>query len=192
MAVQPPLSLHRRIQELLLGFSRGISASSERVGARSRRSASEVNALFGTHRVAVWVHDRRARELALAASSDPGQAAGIRVPTESDTIPARGLRLDGPQFTAPSAERSAACSSRRSEAGGARSAPSIIEGEPTALDDQQFIDAVHDFGRAALVRPRKRPAARGGPAAAPPARGHVQLAHRSGRGHRQRHCASSR
>ena len=36
---------------------------------------------------------------ALAASSDPATPPpGTRVPTESDTIPARGLRLDGPQF----------------------------------------------------------------------------------------------
>ena len=63
---------------------------------------AEVNALFGTRRVSVWIHYRRARELALSASSDRDYAAaGTRVLTESDTIPARGLRLDSPQFLTP-------------------------------------------------------------------------------------------
>src|SRR4026207_132221 len=100
MAVQPPMSLHRRIQALLLGFSRGISASLSVSGALEAL-ASEVNALFSTNRVAIWVHDRRARELALAASSDPSQAAGIRVRTESDTIPAPGPPLAGPPSPPP-------------------------------------------------------------------------------------------
>jgi C4-dicarboxylate-specific signal transduction histidine kinase len=137
------MSLHRRIQALLLGFSRGISASLSVSGALEAL-ASEVNALFSTNRVAIWVHDRRARELALAASSDPSQAAGIRVRTESDTIPARGLRLDGPQFPAASADlpRMLVAPLR----GWRRALGTvIIEGEPAALDDQQLVDAVHDF-----------------------------------------------
>ena len=94
MALQPPQSLHRRIQELMLGFSRGISATLNVSGALEALSA-EVNAMFGTRRVSIWIHDRRARELGLAASSDRGDAApGARVQTESDTIPARGLRLE--------------------------------------------------------------------------------------------------
>ena len=39
--------------------------------------------------VSIWLHDRRARELVLAASSDPRQAPpGRACPTESDTMPA--------------------------------------------------------------------------------------------------------
>ncbi len=99
MALQPPQSLHRRIQELLLGFSRGISATLSVSGALEALSA-EVNGMFGTRRVSIWIHDRRARELGLAASSDRGDAApGARVLMAS------------------------ACSSHRSVAGGARSAP---------------------------------------------------------------------
>ena len=144
MAFQPPLSLHRRIQELLLGFSRGISATLSVSGALEALS-SEVNALFGTRRVAVWIHDRRARELALAASSDGASAsAGARVHTESDTIPARGLRLDGPQFAAPAAGRArmlvAPLRGWRRALG-----TLVIEGEPQGFDDQQFVDAVHDL-----------------------------------------------
>ena len=98
MAFQPPVSLHRRIQELLLGFSRGISATLSVSGALDALS-SEVNALFGTRRVSVWIHDRRARELALAAYGWTARSSRYR------------------QTTAP------ACWWRRSGAGGARSAP---------------------------------------------------------------------
>src|SRR3954470_21282261 len=98
MALEPALSLHRRIQELLLGFSRGISASLS-VGGALEALCAEVNDLFGTRRVSVWIHYRRARELALAGSSDHAYAAAAtRVATDSDTIPARGLRLDAPQY----------------------------------------------------------------------------------------------
>jgi len=69
MALEPALSLHRRIQELLLGFSRGISASLS-VGGALESLCTEVNDLFGTRRVSVWIHYRRARELALSGSSD--------------------------------------------------------------------------------------------------------------------------
>src|SRR6478752_2369955 len=101
MALEPAVSLHRRIQELLLGFSRGISASLS-VGSALEALCAEVNDLFGTSRVSVWIHYRRARELALAGSSDPAHAAApTRVQTDSDTIPASGLRLDGPQFVGP-------------------------------------------------------------------------------------------
>jgi len=144
MALQPPISLHRRIQELLLGFSRGISATLSVSGALEALS-SEVNALFGTRRVSIWIHDRRARELALAASSDGVYAsAGTRVHTESDTIPARGLRLDGPQFAAPAADgaRTLVAPLR----GWRRALGTlVVEGDPEGFDDQQFVDAVHDL-----------------------------------------------
>ena len=54
---------------MLLGFSRGISSTLSVVTALEALS-SETNALFGTRRVSVWIHERRARELVLAASSD--------------------------------------------------------------------------------------------------------------------------
>ena len=146
MAFQPPVSLHRRIQELLLGFSRGISATLSVSGALDALS-SEVNALFGTRRVSVWIHDRRARELALAASSDGvPETAGARVHTESDTIPARGLRLDGPQFAVPADDGArmlvAPLRGWRRALG-----TLVIEGEPRGFDDPQFVDAVHGVRR---------------------------------------------
>src|SRR5215210_3777795 len=144
MAVQPPLSLHRRIQQLLLGFSRGISATLS-VSTALEALSSEVNALLGTRRVSIWIHNRRARELAFAASSDRDHAAaGTRVQTESDTIPARGLRLDGPHFTpaTPDLARMLVAPLR----GWRRALGTvIIEGEPDNLADEPFVEAVHDF-----------------------------------------------
>src|SRR6476660_9220152 len=146
MALEPAVSLHRRIQELLLGFSRGISATLSLAGALEAL-CSEVNDLFGTRRVSVWIHYRRARELALAGSSDRTHAdAQTRVATESDTIPARGLRLDGPEFVGPSlgGDRILVAPLR----GWRRALGTVVvEGESKDLDDQQFVDAVYDFGR---------------------------------------------
>ena len=146
MALEPALSLHRRIQELLLGFSRGISASLS-VGGALESLCTEVNDLFGTRRVSVWIHYRRARELALSGSSDHEYAAaGTRVLTDTDTIPARGLRLESPQFLAPTpADGRILVAPLR---GWRRALGTVVvEGEPRELDDTQFVDAVYDFGR---------------------------------------------
>jgi PAS domain S-box-containing protein len=146
MALEPALSLHRRIQELLLGFSRGISASLS-VGGALESLCTEVNDLFGTRRVSVWIHYRRARELALSGSSDHAYAAALtRVPTDSDTIPARGLRLDGPQFLTPTpSDGQALVAPLR---GWRRALGTVVvEGKPRDLDDRQFVDAIYDFGR---------------------------------------------
>jgi len=146
MALEPALSLHRRIQELLLGFSRGISASLSVAGALESLCA-EVNDLFGTRRVSVWIHYRRARELALSGSSDRAYAAtATRVLTDSDTIPARGLRLDSPQFLAPGPddERILVAPLR----GWRRALGTVVlEGEPRDLEEGPFVDAIYDFGR---------------------------------------------
>jgi PAS domain S-box-containing protein len=146
MALEPALSLHRRIQELLLGFSRGISASLN-VGGALESLCTEVNDLFGTRRVSVWIHYRRARELALSGSSDHAYAAAAtRVLTDSDTIPARGLRLETAQFLTPTPTDGrilvAPLRGWRRALGTV-----VVEGEPRDLDDDQFVDAIYDFGR---------------------------------------------
>jgi PAS domain S-box-containing protein len=146
MALEPALSLHRRIQELLLGFSRGISASLN-VADALESLCTEVNDLFGTRRVSVWIHYRRARELALSGSSDHAYAAAAtRVLTESETIPARGLRLESPQFLTPTpADGRILVAPLR---GWRRALGTVVvEGDPRDLDDQQFVDAIYDFGR---------------------------------------------
>ncbi|HEX4345950.1 MAG TPA: ATP-binding protein, partial [Vicinamibacterales bacterium] len=47
------------------------------------------NRLFGADRTSVWIHDRRARHLALQASSDPEHVAqGLRVSADDPFVPA--------------------------------------------------------------------------------------------------------
>jgi PAS domain S-box-containing protein len=146
MSPEDSSSLHRRIQELLLGFSRGISSTLS-VAAALDALSSETNALLGTGRVSVWIHERRARVLLLAASSDRSYAAaGTRVPTDSDAPCARGLRLESPQFLTPPG------GSRRTLAAPLRGwrrarGTLVIDGEPRDLGEQQYIEAVADLGR---------------------------------------------
>src|SRR4051794_35505442 len=90
-------SLHREIQEVLLRFSRGISSTLSVAGALASLS-TETNAVFGTERSSVWLHDRRNRELICSASSSDDGPVGTRIPTDSDTHAARGLRLGHPQI----------------------------------------------------------------------------------------------
>jgi PAS domain S-box-containing protein len=141
-----PYSLHRRIQELLLGFSRGISATLS-VATALDALAAETNTLFGTRRVSVWLHERRARELVLAASSDRKYAAaGTRVATDADTLAGRGLRLDAPQFMTP---RGATVRTLLAPLRGWRRALGtlVIDGEPRDLGEEEYVDAVADLGR---------------------------------------------
>jgi signal transduction histidine kinase len=103
-----------------------------------------MNTVFGTRRSSVWLHERRARELVLAASSDPGGAVGARVPTDSDALAARGLRLDRPQFAGEQQERVLVAPLR----GWRRALGTlVIEGDAPGLEDQQFIEGAHELGR---------------------------------------------
>ena len=88
----PPLSVHRRIQELLLGFSRGISATLSVAGALEAL-CGEVNDLFGTRTVSVWIHNRRARSSSSPRiqPETPPQARASR-PTRIHAAAASGWR----------------------------------------------------------------------------------------------------
>jgi PAS domain S-box-containing protein len=131
---------------MLLGFSRGISSTLSVATALDALS-SETNTLFGTRRVSVWLHERRARELVLTASSDRTYGAtGTRMPTASDSVPGRGLRLETPQLiTAPgSAVRTLVAPLR----GWRRALGTlVIDGEPRDLPEDVYLEAVADLGR---------------------------------------------
>ncbi|MEN3339348.1 MAG: hypothetical protein V7647_3024 [Acidobacteriota bacterium] len=136
-------SLHRHIQDLLLGFSRGISSTLSVAGALDSLS-TEMNTLFGTARSSVWLHDRRNRELACAASSDAAGLVGTRVATDSDAPAARGLRLARPQLAADAGGRLLVAPLR----GWRRALGTlVIEGDPVDLDDGQFIEGAHELAR---------------------------------------------
>jgi PAS domain S-box-containing protein len=76
------------------------------LGAAMEGVLQAFNRQVGTRRTSVWLHDRRARELSLVASSDPAYSATLpRVGSgEAEAAPARGLRLEQPQVIADGAE----------------------------------------------------------------------------------------
>jgi signal transduction histidine kinase len=86
-------------RELSRTFWRGVS-STHGLGAAIEGVLREFNSHAGTRRASVWLHDRRARELWLVASSDPSHGATAdRVPVgDPDEAAARGLRLEHPQI----------------------------------------------------------------------------------------------
>jgi signal transduction histidine kinase len=104
----------------------------------------EANVLLGTDRTSVWLHDRRARDLHLAASSDPFHAATAeRVNVEETGAPARGLRLERPQRVAEN-ERLLVAPLR----GWRRALGTlVVEGEPAGIDREQLVDLTWELAR---------------------------------------------
>src|SRR5215203_5190995 len=85
-------AFHQRLRDLTIAFSRGVSSSLS-LEAALRTLAADANALLGATRTSVWLHERRARRLILAASSDADAAAeGSAVETgDPDAPAARGM-----------------------------------------------------------------------------------------------------
>ena len=182
-------SLHREIQELLLRFSRGISSTLSVAGALASLSI-ETNALFGTERASVWLHDRRTASSICSAVVDgrwPGRHAACR-PTRTRTRPAVSgwgvrrspTRRRGRVLVAPLRGWRRALGTL------------VIEGDPGRLRRTAIRRQRPRARRQLSVCDRERAAARRIPAAAAAARGHVQLARRPRRRRRSRHFRSSR
>ena len=72
--------IHKRLRELIFHFSRGVS-SSLGLTAPLQALTPEIRDLLGASRVEVWLHDRRNRQLYLAAASDQ-RTPGERVSSE--------------------------------------------------------------------------------------------------------------
>jgi signal transduction histidine kinase len=138
------LSLRKRLQDVLLVFSRSLSASLILETALESLSV-EVTALFGVRRTSIWLHDREARTLSLAASSDPREIAGTPpVPTGADSPMARGLRIDAPEVSGSSDAQSLIMSLR----GWRRALGTlVIEGEPREVERALFVDLSADLSR---------------------------------------------
>jgi PAS domain S-box-containing protein len=91
----PPQPAYR---ELSRTFWRGVTTTH---GLRAALAGvlHEFNAHVGTRRTSVWLHDRRARELWLAAASGADRVEPARVSLNDPHHPsARGLRLERPQI----------------------------------------------------------------------------------------------
>ncbi len=138
-------TFHQRLRDLSLTFSRGIT-STIGLGSALETLSHEVNALLATRRTSIWIHDRRARELALTASSDPvyvATAASVAV-DDARSPAARGLRLEFPQILSERSEPVLVAPLR----GWRRALGTIvIEGaSAAALDDGQLLELVHALG----------------------------------------------
>jgi two-component system NtrC family sensor kinase len=82
----------------VLGFSRPADGRTP-LPQTLEAMAVEAAALMGAPRAAIWLHDRRAREMWLAASSTPSDSAGsVRLPTTQTSEPAPlALTLERPE-----------------------------------------------------------------------------------------------
>jgi PAS domain S-box-containing protein len=89
--------IHKRLRELLLLFSRGVSTSLG-LNAALESLTPEIRDILGAGAVEIWLHDRRTRHLVLAASSN-GHAPGDTVSIDDTShYAAGGLRLDRPKL----------------------------------------------------------------------------------------------
>jgi signal transduction histidine kinase len=136
-------SFHQRMRELSLVFARGVTSLASLAPALEI-VAHEANTLLGTRRISVWLHDRRARELVFAASSDPRPEDTPRLPAESGEAAARGLRFERPQLVGHGVDRLLVAPLRvwRRALG-----TLIVEGGAPGVDDEHLLDVAHDLAR---------------------------------------------
>ncbi|HEY2907413.1 MAG TPA: ATP-binding protein, partial [Vicinamibacterales bacterium] len=97
--------LQRDLRELLDEFSKSLAATMNLAGGLDA-FCHGANRLFGADRTSVWIHDRRARHLALKASSDPEHIArGVRVDADDPLSPvASTMRRARAEIIRPSAD----------------------------------------------------------------------------------------
>ncbi len=137
---QPPF------RELSRTFWRGVS-STHGLGPALETVLLEFTRHVGARRASVWLHDRRARELSLLASSDPsyGAATPRIASSDADMPAARGLRLERTQMLEDGPEPVLISPLR----GWRRALGTlVVEGASTrGLDTQQQIDLAADLGR---------------------------------------------
>ena len=97
--------LQRDVRALLDEFSSSLSATLN-LSAGLDIFCHGANLLFGADRASVWIHDRRARQLVLHASSDPERATrGVRVGNDDASAPAAAaMRRSRAEIVHPSEE----------------------------------------------------------------------------------------
>jgi len=138
--------IHKRLRELIFHFSRGVS-SSLGLTAPLQALTPEIRDLLGASRVEVWLHDRRNRQIYLAAASDE-RTPGERVSSEdTDHHAAEGMRLDRPRMRgstllAPLRGWRRALGTLVIERDHARAHPETDE-----LDEHEIVDVARELAR---------------------------------------------
>ncbi|HEX4567711.1 MAG TPA: hypothetical protein VH138_13830, partial [Vicinamibacterales bacterium] len=92
--------LHKRLRELLLQFSSGLSTNLG-LPAALERLTPEIRDLAAARAVEIWLHDRRKGELYQAATSQSRTSTARVSVNDSGHYAASGLRLDRPRFAGP-------------------------------------------------------------------------------------------
>jgi C4-dicarboxylate-specific signal transduction histidine kinase len=96
--LEQDVRIHKRLRELLLLFSRNVSGNLGLAPALQALTP-EIREIYGAHRVELWLHDRRNRQLLLTASSDPATKAAPVPIDDTSHYAAAGMRLDRPKLT---------------------------------------------------------------------------------------------
>ena len=137
------LAVRKRLQQGLLVFSRAVSAKTP-LATAFESLAGEVTATFGTRRTSIWLYDRRAQRLTLAASSDPREQPGIAIQSEEDSPLTRALRADGPEMNGKDrgAYLVAPLRAWRRVLG-----TLSIDGAPTTVPEDLFVELAGDLAR---------------------------------------------
>jgi signal transduction histidine kinase len=138
------LAVRKRLQQGLLVFSRAVSARTP-LPAALESLAGEVTAIFGTRRTSIWLYDRRAQRLTLAASSDPREQPGTTIQSEDDSPLARALRGDGPEVIGGQDQGAALVAPLR--AWRRVLGTLAIDGRPRAVPDDLFVELAGDLSR---------------------------------------------
>jgi two-component system, NtrC family, sensor kinase len=139
-------AFHQRLRDLTVAFSRGVSSTLS-LETALQTLASDANGLLGAARTSVWLHQRRARQLVLTASSDRAYAAAS-VPVATDdgyAPPARGMRLELPEIAADGSTMLLLAPLR----GWRRALGSLVVDGPLTgdLEEEQLPALVHELSR---------------------------------------------
>jgi PAS domain S-box-containing protein len=133
-------------------FWRGVS-STHGLGPAIQGVLNEFSSHVGAQRASVWLHDRRARELALFASSDPGYgAAARRISITDPEMPAAlGLRLERAQILGNGLQGRDSVVVMPLRGWRRALGTLVIESTPATIvartDDQQRLDLANELGR---------------------------------------------
>ena len=93
MRPEREVRIHKRLRDLLLQFSQQVAGSPGLTPALEALTP-QIRDVLGAEGVEVWLHDRRARQLSLAASAG-GRPVGLQVPSDDPSNDASaGLRLE--------------------------------------------------------------------------------------------------
>jgi signal transduction histidine kinase len=141
-------SIQQRLRDISLAFP-GTSPSPLSFMTALGTIVTDANEIAGAHATAVWLYDRRSRELTLVASTRPAADLARRCSAEDPLAPAaRGLRLDAPKILTSESAPILVAPLR----GWRRALGTIVFDRPDpALDDERLIAVASDLSRQVSV-----------------------------------------